>query len=246
MKILLSLVMLSSFHLKAETLTFRADNWCPFNCEPNTSMPGYVVEILNNVFNKAGHKIDYQILAWNRALTETQEGKFTAVIAASEKELANGVNTVSIGSSKNCFFVKRGSTFKFNGLESLKGHKVSIIKDYKYGDEIDAEIAKRPDGFDAAFGDNPLVSNIRKLQADRTEIVLENDTVFSYTSSMEKLLGKFISAGCLPDDKLFVSFSGKNPKSAEYVKIFNEGLEAMRKSGELKPILEKYGVTDWK
>ena len=29
----------------AETVTLRADVWCPFNCEPDAASPGYMIEI---------------------------------------------------------------------------------------------------------------------------------------------------------------------------------------------------------
>lgn len=166
MKKFMFLLLLGSQTVLADTITFRADNWCPFNCEPKSKTPGYIVEILNQTLGKAGHVIDYQILAWNRALLEVADGKFNAVIGSSSTDLKDGINSVPVGVSKSCFFVKKDQNFSFTGVASLTGKKVGIIKGYTYDTEIDADIAKRPAGYDVGFGEDPLVLNIRKLEAE--------------------------------------------------------------------------------
>jgi polar amino acid transport system substrate-binding protein len=63
----LSLSMLCSL-AKADTISIRADLWCPFNCDPSGAKPGYMIEIAKAVFEPLGHKIDYQTLNWARAI----------------------------------------------------------------------------------------------------------------------------------------------------------------------------------
>lgn len=77
--------------------------------------------------------------------------------------------------------------------------------------------------------------------------MLENEAVFNYTAGVEKMGSNFKSAGCVADmPQIHISFNSKNSKHAEYVKIINEGIESLRKSGELKTILSKYNAADWK
>jgi polar amino acid transport system substrate-binding protein len=242
-----SLLLLGVTQLSfADTVSFRADVWCPYNCDPKDKNPGYITEVIDSVLLKKGHKMDYQILAWNRALLEVTDGKYNAVIGASETDIKGGINTESFGSSKSCFFVKKESAFKFGGVSTLNGKKVGIIKDYKYGDEIDKDIASRAAGYDISFGDDALTLNIRKLDAGRVDVVLEDDAVFNYTAMKEKMSGKFVSGGCLEANLIFVQFGPKNPKNAEYAKAISEGLNELRASGELKKILDKYNLKDWK
>ena len=40
----------------ALTITLRADEWSPFNGDPASDRPGYLIEIANRIFSKAGHK----------------------------------------------------------------------------------------------------------------------------------------------------------------------------------------------
>lgn len=234
-----------SFIVGAETISMRADSWCPYNCEPGSRKPGYVVEILYQALSKAGYTVDYKILGWDQSLKEAQDGKISGVIGASEGELKGGISTQSIGMAKNCFYVKANSEFRYNGVKSLIGRKIGVISGYKYGKELDDDIISTPGKYTQASGDSPLEANVSKLEAGNLDMVLENESVFSYMIGGDELNPKYKSAGCLADDRLFVSFSGKNPKAAEYVKLINEALVNLKNSGELKRILDKYRVKDW-
>ena len=46
--------------LTAKTVVLVADEWCPYNCAPNSDKPGYVVEIAELVFAEAGHTVIYK------------------------------------------------------------------------------------------------------------------------------------------------------------------------------------------
>ena len=70
------ITIVMSFNLTAETLIMKADEWCPYNCNPKDSNLGYMVDIAKAIFEPAGHKIEYQILTWARAKVEASEGSF--------------------------------------------------------------------------------------------------------------------------------------------------------------------------
>ena len=64
------LVMFGS-NVWADVITLRADEWCPYNCQPKSQNPGFIIEIAETVFKKAGHTIDYQVMPWARPRSET-------------------------------------------------------------------------------------------------------------------------------------------------------------------------------
>lgn len=45
---------------RAETITIVADPWCPYNCEPGSDEPGFMVEIARRVFAEAGIEVRYE------------------------------------------------------------------------------------------------------------------------------------------------------------------------------------------
>ena len=62
------------------TLTLAADNWCPFNCQPNSTYPGYMIEIAQQVFAEYNININYQVIPWSRALRLCRAGIISAVV----------------------------------------------------------------------------------------------------------------------------------------------------------------------
>ncbi|MCP4179692.1 MAG: hypothetical protein GY756_18185 [bacterium] len=56
-----------------------------------------------------------------------------------------------------------------------------------------------------------------------------------------------MEAGSLAaQNQIVIGFSLLNPKSNHYIKILSEGIDELRKSGELEIILAAYGLADWK
>ena len=156
-----------------------------------------------------------------------------------------------LGVSVQLFCVRSGNPWKYAGINSLKPIKLGVIKDYAYFDELDAYIKTAPPN--VVFSDdeeNPLPSNLTKLVEGDLGAVVEDRSVLKYTLAKMKLQGKVVfamsTANATKSDKVYLAFSPKNPKSAEYARILSEGVAALRSSGALAKILAKYGLTDWK
>ena len=69
---------------QADTWSIRADSWCPYNCEPSDNHSGYMIEIIELAAKSAGHKVDYKIVPWSRALVDVRLGQINGVVGASD------------------------------------------------------------------------------------------------------------------------------------------------------------------
>jgi len=233
----------------AETITLRADRWCPYNCAPDSDKPGYMVEIAKAVFEPKGYTIDYQNLPWSRALDEVRAGRFDAAIGATPEEAPDFVLTASpLGMSTNVIGTRRGYGFRFTGVGSVKGHRLAAVQDYAYAPELDAWIAEnagKGDAVQLAAGDNVTTMNIRKLLAERVDLVLEDLNVLEYSLAAEGSAGLLELHEVASGAPLYIAFSPARPGSATLATMLEEGVQALRRSGELKRILDRYGLKDW-
>ncbi len=240
------LVVSSSF---ADTIKLRADEWCPYNCTPKSAKPGYIVEVATKILEEAGHKIDYQIMAWTRALEGLKTGDVDGAIGASKDDAPGMVfSDAPQGKMINAFFVKKGSSFKYSGVSSLNSVKLGAITGYSYFPELDEYIKAKKDKVDLVAGDDALDKNIKKLEAGRIDVLVEDQNVFSNKVSELGMSAKFDEAGRVPvseTSELYIAFSNKNPKAKEYAKLLGDGIKKMRASGELAKILAKYNMKDW-
>ena len=250
MKTCLALLLaFSSLSAFADTISLRADAWCPYNCDPKSDKPGYIIEAAKIIFEKAGHKVDYQLLAWSRAIKESKEGQYVGIVGANAEEAKDGfiVPKVSQGINAFGFYTKKGDTWKYTGADSLKKLKLlAVLADYSYSDEINTFIKDNKALIDVAAGDNALEQSMKKLNAGRITAIVEDKNVFSLSAANAGFKDAFDEAGISNEKiKLYVAFSAKNPKAKEYIAIFEKGWADLRKSGELKKILDKYNTKDW-
>ena len=243
--------------LYADTIMIQADSWCPYNCDPNTASPGYMIEVAETVFKKKGHAIKYSQNLWSRALYRVNRGNLDAVVGVSKREAPQLIYPEeSLGFSVTVFFTRRDSSWEYQGVKSLGTVKVGIQKDYDYGEKLQAyfqqyqksdKVQVALDGL-ALF---PLQVNMEKLMKGEIDAVPEDKNVFLYTAKEMGCLDKVRYAGSEKDmtpesNNVYIAFSPVNKKSQEYADILTQGIRELRAIGELKRILEKYGLSDWK
>lgn len=233
-----------------DVITLRADNFCPFNCEPGTPLPGFAVEVAEKIFAKNGHTIEYKVLSWARTLADVKAGSYDGAIAAADADAkSTGIllGKENLGVINSCLYAKEGSAAKYTKAKDMKQFKkIGAVLDVDYGDTINEYMAKNKKSFDLAVGDDPTAKNILKLGAGRIDAALEDSNVMAYYIQTGKAKG-IIKVGCdSVRTPAFIGFSPKKPKSKEYIVLLDAGIIQMRKSGELKTILDKYGVSDWK
>ncbi len=250
--ILLLSACLSLFAINghADQVTIVSDEWCPINCAPGSEAPGIMVEVAELIFKKAGHSLVYKQVPWERAVMETRKGNYNGIIGAYTGDAPDFVfpenEQAVIG---NSFFVRQDSTWTYNGILSLDKVSIGVIRGYDYGEEINKYIKKNhgSDKVQLNGGETALEKNIKKLLIGRIDAVLENKYVFEYKASQMKAADKIKPAGvAVKPEKAYVAFSPANPKSKEYAEILSKGMVAIRESGDLAKILQKYGLQDWK
>jgi polar amino acid transport system substrate-binding protein len=234
----------------SDTISLRADPWCPHTCDPETHQNGILVDIAKTIFEEAGHTIEYSVLNWARAIDQTREGKFNGVVGAYSSDAPDFIfPSVAQGTTQNCFFVKSESSFKYSKPESLNGQNVGVVAGYSYGEPIDTLIQKstgtdpKAPKFETVTGNDALAMNFKKLFAGRLNAVLEEKQVEKFGISKLPEFKGSKSAGCLNPQQTFIAFSphpSLKEKSKKYAEILSQGMAKIKKNGKLKAILSKY------
>jgi len=249
--VLLGLVATASTPAGADVISLRADEWCPYNCAPDSDKPGYMVEIAKRVFEPARHQVDYQVLNWARAIEATRSGKFTGIIGAAHSDAEDFVfPAVELGIMTSAFAVRASEDWSYAGIQSLGGRTLGVIRDYAYNPGLDQYIAAHKDDdarIQFVYGDNALESNLRKLLKGRLDTVVDGQYVLAYTLTRLGLEKEIRMAGTAAEvDPLYIAFSPANPKAAEYAALLSKGVTELRANGELQKVLAKYGLHDWR
>jgi polar amino acid transport system substrate-binding protein len=231
----------------SETIILTADKWCPFNCDAGTDKPGYMIEVAKVIFERKGHNIDYQVNPWIKSIDNVRHAKATALVATTKLDAPDLIYPEkSMGSNKDCFYVRTKDAWEYNTLSDLKGRKIGIAEAYAYSPVLSNYFNENPKQTSIATGNDPLRLNIKRLDENAIDTIVENPFVFNYFTVQEKTRDKYEEAGCTDDNDLFIAFSPKNPRSKEFAKMLSEGIEELRKDGTLDKIIARYSLKDWR
>jgi polar amino acid transport system substrate-binding protein len=234
---------------RAETLVIAGDVWCPVNCAADALRPGIFVELARDIFAEAGVAVRYETRNWARVLREVRHGEINAAIGAGHEDAPDFLFTASpVAQSRNCFFTRQGSGWRFRGVDSLPAVRLGVINDYSYGEQINAYVAAHRgagDRVQVAAGDQALALNLSKLAHGRLDALIENRWVIQAMLAEQGRRGSLREAGCRePDVPIYLAFSPALAGSARHVELFEQGLRRYRADGRLQALLRAYGVEE--
>lgn len=247
------LLTLFSGACQADTIRIRADEWYPMNGDPNSELPGYMIDLAKAILEPEGHKVEYKVMPWKRALAETRAGNSNCVVGAIKNEAPDflypkihwGVDQAAIYTLKNEDEKKH---WRYDGkLSSLKTRKTGVILGYFYGDELDVYFKQNSGtAFEFVSADRPLRQNIRKLLSGRINGVIETIPVMDAQLKQLGLTKKVVFAGSVGKRSLlYIACGAGNKDNQKYIDLINEAMPNLRKSGDLQQILMLYGLSLW-
>jgi polar amino acid transport system substrate-binding protein len=235
---------------RADTIRIRADGWCPYNCDPGSDRPGYMIEVAREVFAAAGHEVDYRTSSWMRSLDDARGGRIEAVVGATAGE-AEGlvIPAEPLGRTRDGYAMRKGDRPDgAAGPPAFERLVVGAVRGYEYSGPLAAHV--RAHGDDPArvqfvTGDDALEKNLRKLASGRVDLV--PDDAGRLRAAIRDLgLGGALEVVHEGDpNPLYIAFSPSDPRSPAYAALLSEGVVRLRASGRLAAILARYGLADW-
>ena len=234
-----------------KVITLRADPSCPSNCEPSNDRPGYDIEIAKKIFGDAGYEVDYKALSWSRTVVEVRNGTFDAFVAGIKDDAPDFLFPQEpAGMLINACVSRKGAGWKWDGVQSLSNKVLGIIPSYQYWPElkdyIDAN-ANNPKRIQPVAMMNALELNLKKLEIGRIDVTCDDISNLRYYSKEMNLTDKIeFSPGIGEQVPNYIAFGPTNPRGPELARLWDAGIQKMRASGELRTILQRYGVSDWK
>lgn len=237
---------------KCETVTIVADKRCPYNCDPKSKLPGYIVEIAKKAFSRHNIEVEYIVLPWRDAVEQTRIGKYTAIIGADYMDAPDFIfPNISQGMMYNVFYINKGDFWRFTNLDSLKDTSLGAITDYSYNALVNEYIDNNKNNKNRVqleTGDDALRVNIDKLLSGKVRTIIEAENVMKHYLITHQMVGLLEEAGRLrpsEQDNIYIAFSPHEPNAQHYANILSQETKTMRSNGELKKILSGYGLDDW-
>jgi len=220
-------------------VTAASDPWPPFT-DPDHPNQGLSLEVVRAALGTEGYEVTMRFVPWARAEEGARQGVYDIVPNAwmtAERERIFFFSEPYV-ENRIVFIRRKGEPFKYDGLESLKGFVVGVIRGYGYEESfLQASGFVREEASD-------FLTNIRKLLAGRIDMTLEDEMVArrllaegggEYAEKIE-----FV-AEPLVVKNLYVVCGLSNPRHREIIEAFNGGLRSIRADGTYDKIMFSYG-----
>jgi polar amino acid transport system substrate-binding protein len=227
-------------------VTLLADEYCPFNCAPGADPPGFGIEIARRILEPHGYVVVYEQTDWDAALRRVRGGEADAVIGAFKSDAPDFVFPGEpFGRSNFCYYVRPGFEWTFRGVPSLSGVRIGVIRAYSYGAALDRYVAEQGHGprVFIADGVRPLATLFEALGRGEIQVLVEDGAVVAYHLRRNPRESRVREVACEGAGSLYVAFSPaarRQARSQKLARLWDQGLAALRDSGELQAIHRRY------
>jgi len=226
-------------------VTLAADPFCPYNCAPDSSHPGFAVELAEAAFARSGLTLRYVTVRWKAAIERARDGRVDGVIAALRSDAPDFVfPEASIGEQAMGFLLRADNDWRFDSFESLRGRRIGVIEGYSYGADADAVFAAA-DGLslDWLSSGAALAGNIVKLAHGRVDIVIDDRSVIAWALRKRALDGETPALALSPDvlssAPAYVAFT-PSARGRALAATFDAGMAQIQASGAAGAIRARY------
>ena len=228
-------------------ISLRADNWYPINGDPAAPRPGFAIEVLHEIWGAAGYRIDYALKSWSTSLAQARAGEIDCVVGAyiaDAPDLLFPDEYLIVDQLR--FYVRYDTEWEYTGPGSLGSDqlRLAIIDAYAYGEPVDGWVAgARPEQLLIHDGNEALDENLRAVITGDATALVDSVLVMSARLENAEIAQRIREAGVIEDrHAVYVACSPEREESREYLRLFDEGMRAMRASGRLAEILARYAI----
>ncbi|GEM_PF-315526 len=235
--------------LGEEQVSVATSEWSPHASAPDSPTPGYMIEIAGAIFKKAGVKMNYQIMPWARALIAVKGGGLDGVVATDpESEPTLLFHKEPLGQYQDALIGPTSLAWKYEGVESLSKVTVGVEAEYGFAEDVNSYILKPGnDKVQTISSDDVPETALNMMDRKRIDLFYNDVSVFNWKIKQKGLdSSQYKAFHTFRAGSLFIGFSPKSPNAQKYADLLDKGIAEMRDSGELKTILDKYGLKDWK
>lgn len=209
----------------------------PPYCSQALPAGGSIVELTVRAFATQGHVAHVDFLPWARVRAELRNGNYQGALALWPQEIIEEQLIASrpLFYSQLGFFVRHSKPVPFQHLSELRGQRVGVVRGYGYPPQL------LRSGFSAEEAVDDI-SNLRKLAAQRFDLVLLERTVGNYLINRDAALSGHVrwQEPALERIPLFVGFTAQKPGQPDWAVIFARGLAELHSTGEYTRILQRH------
>lgn len=222
-----------------ETVTIGAeDDWFPYSGLVDGKVQGITLDVVRAAFEAAGIRVRFEVLPYARCMALTKSGQ---LLACFDTLRHPGIENDYLWHEPAMFkvryqiYARAESTERNLRPADLEGRRVAVTHAYEYGAEFDTD-ARILRVFSPR--DESNFGMVLRGRADYT-VALDINTRMLMKRRPD-LAGRFKVVGAVAESGVYTVFSRSYPDSRRLMARFEQGLEAIIRSGRVQAIQD-----DW-
>jgi len=226
----------------ADQITLVAENdWYPYTAQRDGRAVGMTVDLVRSAYAAVGISLQLKSMPFARCMALVERGDelgcFNSGQDLKHSQDAYLFHAIPLLLNSNGIYARADSSEAGLGAAALSGRRVGLTHGASYGDAIEANQAIVRV---VALTD---LANLRMLTAGRTDYAVLDDRVFDHLvqANPGELRGKLKRVGRgFSDLPIYVAFSRRRQEAARQAALLDQGLTALKASGEYRRIVERW------
>ncbi len=201
-------------------------------------LQGYAWDIFREAYHSMGYTINLKMRPWKRCLESVRQGNVDLVFPASwnnERDKIYDYSSEHINlATYVAFYQSKQGAKAWQGLKSLKGKKVALIRGYTHGSEFD--LSKAFEKFEV----DSLSQVVTMMKKRRVDVFVGYQLVHGYQL---KQMGKdtlFFTTKPFGFSKEHILTQKGSQRGIYLMDVFGEGKKKIDQNGKLKTIQNKW------
>lgn len=212
-------------------------NFPPYEFENNGKPDGILVLIIQEVFEKAGIKLELKPFPFKRAYEYVKKGSDQTDGLFNFYKVKERIPFFDYSDPiiKNhlVFFIRKNMAFQYTGINDLKGLKIGVIRGYTYGTEFD----ENPDIIKSIA--NSHLINFKKLAAGRIDVYPCDKLVGLHVAFKAKLMPDLV-AYHTPMKIMDGHIGFTKDRHQDTIRRINQVISTMQQNGEIEAIVNQF------
>ncbi|MEN9465377.1 MAG: hypothetical protein RL217_1558 [Pseudomonadota bacterium] len=234
---------LLSYSAQAQELHLGATQWCPYTCE-KTPEQGILTAYVTALLAKQNINVTITFGPWTRITKSVQAGELDGLVTQTRSEAPEQWTTqIPIILHQNCFYTRSDSTWRYQGIDSLKSLRLGIVDNYGYEDKLDLYLQSQKNKnseVTAITGEDLTIRLYKMLQAKRLDLYLSNDLVNDWELKQHQVQEPVREAGCAGSEAIYFSLHPRTANAKEILKRFDQEQEKPENQKFKNDLIKKY------
>lgn len=230
-----------------QIIKIAAIDWCPQLC-PRESIPGYVLELVEQVFANSQYQLVIDYYPWSRAIKNVRYGLSDALLSPAKLEAPDLVYPEqAVGKQTMCFFTNAQRNWRYTGTASLRNMQIGIARDTPI-QELSSYLAAHPKQFQfQPYHKRFVLQNAIKLQKKRIDAFVFTRRTSEFELHKQGMLEHVKNAGCTGSTNIYMAFTPAKAKKMQINTIkafFDQRMQTLRASGFVEQLEQSYEVSN--